>query len=70
MFGYLDHILLRSQPIPQIIGLQRGTADALDELQETAFAVITSLLFSELPQVKEALRAREFDILQAIMNFI
>ena len=54
--GYIDHVLLRTQPIPQLIGLQRGAGDALDELQEVAFAVITSLLFSELPVVKQMMQ--------------
>ena len=44
-----DHVLLRTQSLPQLIGMQRSTGDALDELQETSFAVLTSLLFSELP---------------------
>ena len=67
----LDHVLLRTQPLPQIIGLQRATADALDELQETSFAVLTSLLFSCLPQVKHVLTGTlEGHILDAIFGFL
>lgn len=64
-----DHVVLRTQSLPQLIGMQRSTGDALDELQETSFAVLTSLLFSELPQVKQALGPRLNDILTAIMKF-
>jgi hypothetical protein len=53
-----------------LISFQRGASDALDEIQETAFAVLTSLLFSKMPTVKEVLRTKEAEILQAIMNFI
>jgi hypothetical protein len=38
-----------------LIGLARNAEDALDELQEAAFAILTSLLFSDLPKVREGL---------------
>lgn len=46
IMNLFDHILLRTQPINHIIGLARSTEDALDELQEAAFGVLTSLLVS------------------------
>ena len=53
VFQWLEQIILRTQPIPQLIGLARHAEDALDELQESSFAVLTSLLFSNLDAVKQ-----------------
>ena len=55
VFTWLPQILQRTQPTPHVIGLARHAEDALDELQETAFAILTSLLFSDLPKVREGL---------------
>ena len=68
--GLFDHTLLRTQPINHIIGLARSTEDALDEIQEAAFGVLTSLLVSELPIVKKQLQGREPQIVGAIVNFM
>ena len=32
VFGWLQQVILRTQPIPQLIGLARHAEDALDEL--------------------------------------
>ena len=70
VFGWLEQIMLRTQPIPQLIGLARHAEDALDELQEISFAILTSLLFSDLPAVKQRLELFDLTILQLIVQFI
>jgi len=39
-------VIARTEALPLLIGLSKQAEDALDELQETAFAIQTSLLFA------------------------
>lgn len=45
----LDLLIELTTPIPHLSAFARVAEDAFDELQETAFAILTSLLFSKLP---------------------
>ena len=67
---YFDYILQRTQPIPQVIGLARQAEDELDELQELSFAVMTSLVYSKLAQIKQFVDTQQSKLLQAFMGFI
>ncbi len=43
---------------------------ALDEVQETAFAIVTSLLYSKLPQVRASIEPYAVSIATHIEQFI
>jgi len=45
----LTAVLAQTAAIPQIVKFSSAAENALDEVQETAFAIITSLLHSKLP---------------------
>ena len=51
----LPLLLANTEPLPQLSGFSSQAETYLDEIQETAFSIITSLLYSSLPQVKAAL---------------
>jgi hypothetical protein len=42
----MDAIIARTEALPLFVGFSRQADDAMDELQETAFAILTSLLFA------------------------
>lgn len=51
----LPLLLANTEPLPQLSGFSSQAETWLDEIQETSFSIITSLLYSNLPQVKTAL---------------
>ena len=51
----LPLLLANTEPLPQLSGFSSQAETWLDEIQETSFSIITSLLYSKLPQVKAAL---------------
>jgi len=48
-------VLELTQPIPHLSKFSQKGEETLDELQEVCFALLTSLLFSKLPQVKKSI---------------
>lgn len=65
------HLLIElTTPIPHLSAFARVAEDAFDELQETAFAILTSLLFSKLPLVKQSLEPFCVSIASAIETYI
>lgn len=63
-------VLVQTEAIPQLVKFSSQAESALDEIQETAFAIITSLLYSKLPQVKVSMEPFAVIIAQHIEKFI
>ena len=59
-----------TQPIPYLSRVSSAAENAFDELQETSFAIITSLLFSHLPQVKNSMAPFAVQIAQSIEKYL
>lgn len=66
----LDLLIELTTPIPHLSAFARVAEDAFDELQETAFAILTSLLFSKLPQVKQSLQPYLLRMAGAVETYI
>ncbi len=66
----IDLLIELTTPIPHLSAFARVAEDAFDELQETAFAILTSLLFSKLPIVKQSLQPYCLKIASQIEHYI
>lgn len=66
----LEHVLALTEPLPQLASFSSQAEDMLDDLQESAFAIVTSLLFSKLPQVKQSLAPNALLIVASIDRYI
>lgn len=64
--------LVRSlaQAFPQLVGLSQATDNILDELQEKAFGVLTTLYFCEDANVRTGMMAHAIAIVQEIEEYI
>lgn len=69
LLTFMPQILQRTQPLPhQVIGLARPTEDALDELQEISFSLLTSLLYCKAPGIRDQLDVAA--IMEATISFM
>lgn len=66
----LQHVLAMTEPLPQLSGFSTQAETCLEEIQESAFSIVTSLLFSSLPQVKTALLPQAVPVVQAVERYI
>lgn len=48
----IAQIIERTEAIPQLIGFSSKADSTIDELQESAFSILTTLLYSSIVQVK------------------
>jgi hypothetical protein len=66
----LNAVIDRIEAIPLLIGLSRNAEDALDELQETSFKILTALLFAcgKNKQVRDGMQPLLAKMLEAVKN--
>ena len=63
-------VIERMEAIPQLIGFSSQASDTIDELQEAAFGIITTLMQCESTQVKQGLAPFAVQLVRAIEGYI
>lgn len=70
-----DVILQRTRTLPHLMNLSRAAENALDEMQENSFAIISSMLYSNFkpdqkPSLKVIAQSKSVLILQTVVSYI
>lgn len=72
LLRWLDYIISRTIALPHLLNLSRQAENAIDEMQESAFALLSSLFYAGQSQkaIREAVESRVRSILERFMAFV